>query len=294
MKKVMLLGASGQLGREVAFRYPEGVHLSTFPHSELDICSEEDLARAITECEPDIIINTAAYTQVDKAESEPEAAFAVNEEAVKHLSNLCGSDTRTVHLSTDFVFSGHQSSPYLPDDQPEPESVYGKSKLAGEQVLLENRPGTSVVLRTSWLYGPETRNFLTVMLDLMNTRDELNVVDDQFGSPTSVETLAEITWALALDVDARGIFHWSDRGVITWYDFALEIQQQAFDLKLLTARIPVNPIPTQAYPAPATRPEYSALDSSATEAITGIRTLDWKEQLAGVLARIKQQESINE
>jgi dTDP-4-dehydrorhamnose reductase len=293
MKKVLLLGASGQLGREVASRAPETVVLQALTKTELDITSEPDVDRVITSSHPDIVINAAAYTQVDKAESESEQAFAVNEKGIEHVSNSCPSETRILHLSTDFVFNTLQASPYLPDDPPEPVSAYGRSKLAGEQALLKNRPKTSVVLRTSWLYGTETKNFLTTMLELIKTRDELNVVNDQFSSPTSVETLADIVWKLALDGDAHGIFHWSDRGVITWYDFALEIQQQALELNLLTTRIPVNPISTKEYPTPATRPEYSALDSTTTEAITGMKTRPWKEQLASVLEKIKHQESPN-
>jgi len=291
MKKVMLLGASGQLGREVASRAPVTVDLKALTKTELDITSKPDVDRIVTSSHPDIVINTAAYTQVDQAEIEPEQAFAINEKGIEYLSSSCPSETRIIHLSTDFVFSTLQASPYLPDDPPEPESVYGRSKFAGEQTLLKKRPKTSVVLRTSWLYGPQTKNFLTTVLELMKTRDELNVVNDQFGSPTSVETLADIVWKLALDCNAHSIFHWSDRGVITWYDFALEIQQQALELNLLTTRIPINPIPTKEYPMPATRPEYSALDSTITEAITGMKTRPWKEQLVSVLKKIKQQES---
>jgi len=291
MKKVLLLGALGQLGREIASRVPQSIDFKALTKAELDITSESDINRAITSSAPDTVINTAAYTRVDKAESEPELAFAVNERGIEFLSSCCGPEIRILHLSTDYVFSSFQKSPYAPDALTEPVSVYGRSKLAGEQVLLKNRPKTSVVLRTSWLYGPETRNFLTAMLKLMKTRDKLNVVNDQFGSPTSVETLADIIWKLALDSGANGLFHWSDRGVITWYDFAIEIQQQALELNLLTSRIPINPIPTEGYPTTATRPRYSALDSTTTEAITGMKTRPWKEQLARVLKKIKQLES---
>jgi len=293
MKKVLLLGALGQLGREIASRVPQSIDFKALTKAELDITSESDINRAITSSAPDTVINTAAYTRVDKAELEPELAFAVNERGIEFLSSCCGPETRILHLSTDFVFSSFQHAPYAPNAPTEPVSVYGRSKLAGEQALLKSRPKTSVVLRTSWLYGSETKNFLTTMLELMKTRDGLKVVNDQFGSPTSVETLAQIVWKLALDSNANGVFHWSDRGVVTWYDFALEIQQQALDLNLLTTRIPVIPIPTKEYPTLAKRPEYSALDSTTTEAITGMKTRPWKEQLAGVLKKIKQQESPN-
>jgi len=291
MKKVLLLGAHGQLGKEVASKAPQFIDFKAFGRAELDISSESNINCVITSSAPETVINTAAYTHVDKAESEPELAYAVNERGIEFLSSCCGPETRILHLSTDFVFSSFQHAPYAPNAPTEPVSVYGRSKLAGEQVLLKNRPKTSAVLRTSWLYGPETRNFLTAMLELMKTRDKLNVVNDQFGSPTSVETLADIIWKLALDSRANGLFHWSDRGVITWYDFAIEIQQQALDLNLLTSRIPINPIPTEGYPTTATRPRYSALDSTTTEAITGMKTRPWKEQLARVLKKIKQLES---
>lgn len=293
MKKVLLLGAHGQLGREVVSRAPQFIDFKAFTRDELDISSESDINCVITSSTPETVINTAAYTHVDKAESEPELAFAVNEKGIEFLSSCCGPETRILHLSTDFVFSSFQHAPYAPNAPTEPLSVYGRSKLAGEQALLKSRPKTSVVLRTSWLYGSETKNFLTTMLELMKTREELKVVNDQFGSPTSVGTLAEIVWKLALDSNANGLFHWSDRGVITWYDFALEIQQQALDLNLLTTRIPVIPIPTKEYPTLAKRPEYSALDSTTTEDITGMKTRPWKDQLASVLKKIRQQEFTN-
>ena len=287
MKKVMLLGAGGQLGKQVLNITPQTISISPYTHSDLDISDESDLARAIKNTAPDLIINTAAYTQVDQAESEQAEAFAVNAEAVQSLSELADKNIRILHLSTDFVFSKQSPVPYSPESMISPTSVYGQSKFAGEQFLIERRPETSIVLRTSWLYSSASRNFVTVMLELLSSRDEVRVVNDQFGSPTSVDTLAEVVWKLADSENAKGVYHWSDRGIITWYDFAHEIQEQAFELSLINQKIPIKPIPSCEYPTSATRPAYSALDSSSTEKLIGMDTIPWKKQLNIVLSKLK-------
>lgn len=258
---------------------PQAVSLSPFTRNDLDISDESNLARTIKSTSPDLIINTAAYTHVDQAESEKAEAFAVNAEAVRALSELTNEKTKILHLSTDFVFSNPSENPYSPESQTSPTCVYGQSKLAGEQYLLKRKPETSIVLRTSWLYSSAARNFVTVMLDLMSSRDGISVVNDQFGSPTSAETLAKVVWRLATFENARGIYHWSDRGVITWYDFAIEIQKQAIDLGLINQLIPIKPIPSHEFPTSATRPAYSALDSSSTEKLIGMETIPWEKQL---------------
>lgn len=278
-KKVMLLGAGGQLGKQLMNIAPQEVSLFPFAHNDLDISDESDLKRTLKITSPDLIINTAAYTDVDQAESEQAEAFAVNAVAVQALSGLVDEKTKILHLSTDFVFSKLSLDRYTPESQTSPTCVYGQSKLAGEQYLLERRPETSIVLRTSWLYSSAARNFVTVMLDLMSSREEISVVNDQFGSPTSADTLGEVVWSLAGAENACGIYHWSDRGVITWYDFALEIQKQAFDLGLIKKKIPVKPIPSHEFPTSATRPAYSALDSSSTEKLIGMETIPWENQL---------------
>jgi dTDP-4-dehydrorhamnose reductase len=290
MKRVLLLGASGQLGSLVKNTVPDSVHLKALSRKELDLTDRLAVSKVIQEHNPVVIINTAAYTQVDKAEAEAEEkqAFDVNATAVEHLAGTAHPDTRIIHLSTDFVFSEQQQQPYKPDDTPLPTSVYGRSKLAGESALLEADNAHSIILRTSWLYSATGRNFVTAMIGLLNTREELVVVNDQFGSPTSAEGLANVIWRFVMEDAVKGIYHWSDQGVITWYDFAREIQSQGLELGILDREIPLKPVPTSGYRTPAARPVYSALDSSETEAVLGIRTTPWQEPLQRVLEKLKE------
>ena len=294
MKTALLLGATGQLGKLVALSAPESISLHALSSSQLDITNSAELSEALSTIKPDLIINTAAYTQVDLAESEQDKAYSVNADAVMHLATLAHPSIRVVHLSTDFVFSEVKKSPYFPEDSPHPVSVYGKSKLEGEKALLGSRPDNSVVLRTSWLYSAGSRNFVTVMLEMMSSKEELHIVNDQFGSPTSANTLAEVVWKLACTKHANGIYHWSDSGVISWYDFAKEIQRQGLAMGLLKKEIPLQTIPSSQYPTTAKRPAYSALDSSATEKLLGFKTRPWQVQLASVLKNIQELDSAYE
>ena len=288
MKRVLLLGASGQLGNLVKNSVPDSIHLKSQSRAELDITDPLAVSQIVHEHDPTVIINTAAFTQVDKAETEEELAFAVNTSAVENLVAAAAPGIRVIHLSTDFVFSELQKQPYKPDETPLPASVYGRSKLAGESALLEAEHVNSVILRTSWLYSPKGGNFVTTMIGLMSAREELSVVNDQFGSPTSAEGLTNVIWRFVMAEDAKGIYHWSDQGVITWYDFACVIQSQCLDLGILDREIPIKPIPTSGYPTPAARPVYSALDSSSTESMLGIKTTHWQVSLRKVLERLKE------
>ncbi|MDG2176561.1 MAG: dTDP-4-dehydrorhamnose reductase [Gammaproteobacteria bacterium] len=289
MKRVLLLGASGQLGNLVKNTVPVSMHLKALSRADLDLTDRLAVSQAVQEYAPAVIINTAAYTQVDKAEAEEKQAFEINATAVEHLAATVSLDTRIIHLSTDFVFSEHQKQPYKPDAAPLPVSVYGRSKLAGESALLAADNVHSIILRTSWLYSAMGRNFVTTMIGLLNTREELVVVNDQFGSPTSAVGLANVIWRFVMEDTANGVYHWSDQGVITWYDFAREIQSQGLELGILDREIPIKPVPTSGYPTPAARrPFYSALDSSATEAVLGIRTTPWQEPLRKVLEKLKE------
>lgn len=279
---VLLLGAGGQLGRLVRDAAAEPLRLQAFGSAELDITDVEQLRRACEAYQPDLIINTAAYTAVDQAESDQARAFAVNAQGPANLAAVAPPETRLVHVSTDFVFDGRSRRPYRPDDETAPLGVYGQSKLEGEQALLAARPD-STVLRTAWLYAAEGGNFLNTMLRLMATRDELRVVADQTGAPTSAHTLAEVIWRLALADAAGGVYHWTDGGSCSWYDFAMAIQEEALALGLLTDAIPVHPISSEDYPTPAQRPAYSVLDRSRTIDATGFRGRFWREELVRVL-----------
>ena len=287
MNKVILLGAKGQLGQLVAESAPNYINLECFSHETLDITNHEAVKELILQVSPDIIINAAAYTAVDNAEKQHELANAINADAVENIAISTPPETRIIHISTDFVFSSNSERPYKAEDQIAPVSIYGQSKADGEEALLRHHPKNAIILRTSWLYSAKGKNFLTTMLRLMAERDELSIVNDQFGSPTSAHLLAQIIWGFALENHGIGIYHWSDRGVITWYDFALEIYSQARQLGILKKEVNIKAIATKDYPTPAVRPCYSALDSSATETLLGVKTSPWQEELHKVLKIIK-------
>jgi dTDP-4-dehydrorhamnose reductase len=287
MKSALLLGAAGQLGRLVQAHKPDNIRMAGKTHQDFDITDSMTLKTVIAEVKPDIVINCAAYTAVDKAESEPETAYRVNAEAPGNLAALLDPASKLIHLSTDFVFSKYSANPYKPGDKPDPVSVYGKGKLAGEEIILRQREQNSIILRVSWLYSAIGRNFVTTMLRLMREGKDLNVIGDKFGTPTSAHRLADIIWKLALLETGNGIYHWSDRGVISWYDFAVEIMEQALQSGILDQAVKITSIPSAAYPTPAERPVYSALDSSGTESVLGIKTSPWQEELGKVLDLVK-------
>lgn len=287
MKSALLLGAAGQLGRLVQAHKPDNIRMAGKTHQDFDITDSMTLKTVIAEVKPDIVINCAAYTAVDKAESEPETAYRVNAEAPGNLAALLDPASKLIHLSTDFVFSKYSANPYKPGDKPDPVSVYGKSKLAGEEIILRQREQNSIILRVSWLYSATGRNFVTTMLRLMREGKDLNVIGDKFGTPTSAHRLVDIIWKLALSETGNGIYHWSDRGVISWYDFAVEIMEQALQSGILDQAVKITSIPSAAYPTPAERPVYSALDSSGTESVLGIKTSPWQEELGKVLDLVK-------
>jgi len=281
--KIVILGAGGQLGRALTATAPGGHELSAFSSAQLDITDAAAVARMVAGLQPAVILNAAAYTQVDRAESEAAQAFAVNRDGVANLVAASTPATRLIHVSTDFVFDGSATRPRLPGDPVNPLSVYGQSKRAGEDVLLAQAPLRSCIVRTAWLYGAEGKNFLNTMLGLMGSRDSLSVVNDQRGTPTSVLSLAAALWRLVDLPLVHGVLHWTDAGEASWFEFASEIQAQALRLGLLQRAIPLQPIPTSAYPTPAVRPAYSVLDKTATWQALGLRALPWQEELERVL-----------
>lgn len=298
--QVILLGAGGQLGRLIRAQAPTNVELHAFTSSGLDICDAEAVQGCFHLIKPHLIINAAAYTQVDKAETEQEAAFAVNAEGPRHIAEATPQKARIIHISTDFVFDGSKTTPYLPSDPTNPLGVYGHSKLKGEQHLQDLRPDTAII-RTAWLYAAEGRNFVNTMLALMESKDELSIVADQTGTPTSAHTLAEVVWRFAArglsagsvenadtidsaaSVQTAGIHHWTDQGQATWYEFACEIQRQALELGILKKKIPLKAITTAEYPTPAKRPAYSVLDLTSTWQTIGFKGRSWQEELQRTL-----------
>jgi dTDP-4-dehydrorhamnose reductase len=281
--KTLVIGSKGQLGVALAETCPENVQIIGVDLPELDITDAvavEDICRREN---PSIIVNAAAYTAVDKAESEPDLAAAVNVAGPGNIAAAAAKvGARLIHISTDFVFDGESTTPYAPDAATSPLGVYGRTKREGELALLAELPG-SVVVRTAWLYSKTGGNFVKTMLRLMAERDEIGVVADQVGTPTWANSLAEIVWGFAESADTAGVFHWTDGGSATWHDFAVAIQDQAFELGLLGRKIPINSIKTEDYPTPARRPGFSVLDCSATIAALGVEPTPWRANLRAML-----------
>lgn len=287
--RIVLTGAGGQFGQTLVARWPDSLlsqyELIPLERSDLDIADAAAVHSTLDALKPALIINAAAYTAVDKAESESEAAFAINERGVANLA--AASTCPLIHLSTDFVFDGLASTPYTENAATAPLSVYGKSKLAGEKALLAQKPD-AMIIRTSWLYSEYGANFVKTMLRLMSERDVLSIVHDQIGSPTSTHSLAAVVCSAAstrLNVAAmpKGIFHWSDGASITWFDFALEIQTQALALGLLKSPCTLRPIPTSEYPTPAARPLYSVMSRARARAEFDCPTNTWQAELTRCL-----------
>jgi dTDP-4-dehydrorhamnose reductase len=293
--KVLITGAGGQVGRILSSDAPRGVEVLACGHKDLDITDASAVSNYVRIHAPDVIINAAAYTAVDRAESEPELARKVNADGPRHLAAAANAASagavrapgiRLIHLSTDFVFDGAASVPYLPDAATNPLGVYGVTKLAGERAVLEELPGRSVVLRTAWVYAAEGANFVRTMLRVMKANGTVRVVADQVGTPTAARSLAETIWQLIAKPDVTGIHHWTDAGVASWYDFAVAIAEEGALLGLVPANVTVTPIATAEYPTPARRPSYSVLDKTSLTS-RGLTPLHWRKRLRTVLGEMQ-------
>ena len=216
------------------------------------------------------------------------AAYLVNESGPRNIARACSATgCRFIHISTDFVFDGKSPLPYLPNDTPRPLGVYGDSKLQGEKAVDEETNGEALIIRTAWVYSAHGSNFVKTMLKLMRERGQLNVIYDQAGSPTWVRTLANTVWTSVVSFPkAKGIYHWTDAGVASWYDFAVAIQSEALTLGLLNKEIPIVPIRTRQYPTPAKRPSYTVLDCSRTWSDFSISPVHWMVSLKKMLRTI--------
>lgn len=291
--KALLIGRSGQLARALGELDPDLVQLG---REELDLTDAEAAERIVRDRRADVLINAAAYTNVDGAEDDADAAFAVNRDGVAALARGAAAvGAALVHISTDYVFDGTRDGEWNETAATNPINVYGASKLAGEQVALSANPRT-LVLRTSWVYAPWGRNFLTTMLRLVD-RERLTIVSDQLGKPTSVLPLARAIWEIAPRLAAApaegpfwGIFHYAGRGVTNWAGFARAIFAEASG-RLIERTPEVVPITSQDYPTRARRPLNSALDCTAFERTFGIATVDWRKALAEVIERIETERS---
>lgn len=276
-KKILVTGANGQLGseiKELAASYPQ-FDFNFTDYQELSIIDEEAINNFFDTYQPDYCINCAAYTAVDKAEdpAERELVDNLNANAVGYLAKACEEHgTKFIHISTDYVFDGNGKEPYKPDDATAPVSVYGITKLEGEKQALENTD--AIIIRTAWVYSSFGKNFVKTMMNLMNTKPALNVVADQYGTPTYAADLASaILQIIASGKWEAGIYHYTNEGVINWHEFATAIKEN------MGAACEVNPIPTSGYPTPAKRPAYSVLDKSKIKEVYGIAIPDWRESL---------------
>jgi dTDP-4-dehydrorhamnose reductase len=281
--KILLTGAAGQLGWELQQTVPDGFELIALSRQTFDITDPDSVEKQIQHHRPDWLINAAAYTAVDKAESELDLAYAINKNGATLLANAVSQvGGRMIQISTDFVFNGKQGTPYLVDDTPDPLGVYGASKQAGDEAVLSVLDDRCAVIRTSWLYGVHGRNFVKTMLRLMAERESLPVVADQVGCPTWTRGLAQAIWR-AIEVELKGIHHWSDAGVASWYDFAQAIREEGMALGLLKQDCVILPIRTLDYPALAVRPAYSVLDKTLTWQVLGMAGVHWRVQLRWML-----------
>lgn len=258
--RVLITGAGGQLGQALLKYAPAGWVVQGCNRHQLDITDTAQVAAVVHSFAPTAIINAAAYTAVDKAESEPDLAQAINAFGAENMAKAAAEHgARIIQISTDFVFDGKRSTPYPPDAPTNPLSVYGRTKCAGEERVRAAAGELATILRTAWVYGPVGHNFMLTMRRLLQEREDLRVVSDQVGTPTSTRSIARAVYhLLAESVGAGQTLHWTDAGVASWYDFASVIRSQLIQRGCESAAN-IHPIPTSAYPTPAQRPSYSVL-----------------------------------
>ena len=285
ISRALIIGKDGQLAQALIANKPSSIHVTTMGRDDVDIGSLASLITAIELTRAELIINTAAYTQVDMAESQREQAFLVNRDGAGNIA-LAAKQTRTrlIHLSTDYVFNGQQGQAYSIDDRPDANNVYGASKLAGEQAVMAVNYEDACIVRSSWLYSQFGTNFVKTMLRLMTQQSKLSVIDDQISCPTSASELGQFIWSLSQQDKLAPMYHWSDAGRASWYQFALAIQDIALDLGKLDTRIPIEPISSSQFSSAASRPKFSLLDITASRQIMTAKP--WQENLTSVLKQL--------
>ena len=283
-KKILVTGANGQLGMELqqlSKAYPLFEFIFT-TREEMPLDNPGAISNFIAKHQPQYFINCAAHTAVDKAESEKELAYQINAEAPGIIAKACKeNNVQLIHISTDYVFNGTGTVPYKESDATDPVNLYGDSKLQGEKKVMEFNPD-SIIIRTAWVYSEFGKNFVKTMLRLMADKDQISVVSDQSGTPTYAADLAEaILQIISSQQWTPGIYHFSNEGAITWYDFAVAIKE------LSGSNCKVNPITTSQYPTPAKRPGYSVLDKTKIRQTFSIPPKDWKASLSICLQKLK-------
>lgn len=295
--RILVCGAGGQVGHELVGRAGAyGLEALGMTSGRLDITNADQVAEVVKQLKPGMIINAAAYTHVDNAETHREQAFAVNRDGAARLAEAAGrAAIPLLHISTDYVFSGEARMPYCETDEVAPTGVYGASKLAGEDAI-QAELREHLILRTSWVYGVHGHNFVKTMLRLGRQRDSLSVVADQYGCPTQAGSIADVLLQLARHYVqtgslAWGLYHYSGRSSCTWFDFAVEIFRQAEAKGMLAQQPRVSSIATSQYPTPARRPAWSVLDCTKFETTFGINTRNWHDDLSDVLDALAKAEA---
>lgn len=285
--RVLVTGAGGQVGRALLRHAPPNAVVLGARHADVDIGDIRAVERVLSEHDPGVVINAAAYTNVDMAESAPEAAARVNAVAPRILAEAARTrGFRLIHVSTDFVFSGCTWQPYRIDSEPDPISVYGRTKLDGERAVQSVLGSAATILRTAWVYDSRGRNFLNTMIRLMREKGKVRVVADQIGTPTSADSVATALWHLAVESDLLGNFHWTDGGTASWYDFAVAIAEEGAAAGILAGNVEIEPIATSDYPTAARRPAYSVLDKNSTCTALGLRLVHWRTALRRVVGEL--------
>lgn len=293
-KNILVTGANGQLGseiREIATDFP-GFRFFFTDIRELDLSDKLKIAGFIDKNQIDYVVNCAAYTVVDKAEDDIETCYLINRNCVKNLAEAASEKAKIIHISTDYVFDGKGYRPYTETDSTNPQSIYGKSKLEGEQVLMKTCP-ESIIIRTAWLYSAFGSNFVKTMIKLGREKDSLNVVSDQRGTPTYAADLAKAILSIILFAEMHqlfpaGIYHYSNEGECSWYDFCLEIHKFA---GINTCR--VNPVDTSGYPTKAARPMYSVLDKTKIKSVFQLEIPEWETSLEKLIKILPNPSSFN-
>jgi len=281
--KIWITGASGMLGQDLSRLAKEAHHTCLLTDLDVDITDASAVSAFLAANKPDRLVNCAAYTAVDKAETETELNYHVNAMGPKNLGICCAAaGVPMLHISTDYVMSGCSPEPLLPESSYDPMNAYGQAKAQGEQFL--HATGAKFwVVRTAWLYGIHGKNFVKTMLRLMAEKESLNVVNDQFGNPTWTEDLARAILKILETNDHFGYYHFSGDGIASWHDFALEIQRQGLALGLLTKQVPVNGVTSDEFPTPAKRPAWSALSKDKIKEVFGVVVPPWQDSLNAYL-----------
>lgn len=301
--KILTFGQTGQLAKAIKRTQPKAVKLIQLNHQQLDVTQPNQIYAALELHKPDIIINCAAFTHVDNAEKLPEQAININSVAVEHMAKAADFfDIKLIQLSSDYVFDGHKNAPYTVTDLPNPINAYGRSKQLAENTILDYHTSSFTLVRTSWLYHHSGHNFVTSMLNLMlktnvqhavgaRPDNPIKVVNDQMGRPTMVDDLAHFLWQLCSQPKWSAIYHWSDAGTCTWYEFAQEIKTQGIALGLLAHPIHIQSIMSEQYPSSVKRPKFSVLDTHLSQSIASSKP--WQQQLSLCLKQFQHEQKLN-